>query len=161
MEAGQAIRAGSPRLARIDVSISGFLADTDLPPVRLPPQRAFPPVVILEEEAGSSHSSLEDQIDQFQFTEEGEASVRVVELSDSDADLDRASAAPGTGLVIAQPDISEDTEEEEGMDLQPRTGLRGLLSNRSKGQTSKEVSKGQMVPKAPVPPPPPSSDVAL
>ncbi|XP_050258138.1 uncharacterized protein LOC126703223 [Quercus robur] len=47
------------------------------------------------------------------------------------------------------------------MDLQPRTGLRGLLSNRSKGQTSKEVSKGQTVPKAPVPPPPPSSDTAL
>lgn len=64
-------------------------------------------------------------------------------------------------MVIAQPDISEDTEEEEGMDLQPRTGLRGLLSNRSKGQTSKEVSKGQIVPKAPAPPPPPSSGVAL
>ncbi|XP_050241220.1 uncharacterized protein LOC126690130 [Quercus robur] len=161
VEAGQAIRAGSPRLARIDVSIPGFLAATDLPPVQLPPQRAFPPVVIPEEEAGSSHSSLEDQIDQFQFTEEWKASVRVVELSDSDAELDRASAAPGTGLVIAQPDISEDTGEEEGMDLQPRTGLRGLLSNRSKGQTSKEVSKGQTVPKAPAPPPPPSSDAAL
>ncbi|XP_050259322.1 actin cytoskeleton-regulatory complex protein PAN1-like [Quercus robur] len=161
VEAGQAIRAGSPRLARIDVSIPGFLADTDLPPIQLPPQRVFPPVVIPEEEAGSSHSSLEDQIDQFQFTEEGEASVRVVEISDSDADLDRASAAAGTGLVIAQPDLSEDTEEEEGMDLQPRTGLRGLLSNRSKGQTSKEVSKGQTVPKAPAPPPPPSSGAAL
>ena len=161
VEAGQAIRAGSPRLARIDVSIPGFLADTDLPPIQLPPQRVFPPVVIPEEEAGSSHSSLEDQIDQFQFTEEGEASVRVVEISDSDADLDRASAAPGTGLVIAQPDLSEDTEEEEGMDLQPRTGLRGLLSNRSKGQTSKEISKGQVVSKAPAPPPPPSSGAAL
>ncbi|XP_050256816.1 uncharacterized protein LOC126702198 [Quercus robur] len=122
---------------------------------------SFPPVVIPEEEAGSSHSSLEDQIDQFQFTEEGEASVRVVEISDSDADLDRASAAAGTGLVIAQPDLSEDTEEEEGMDLQPRTGLRGLLSNRSKGQTSKEVLKGQTVPKAPAPPPPPPSGAAL
>ncbi|XP_050242409.1 uncharacterized protein LOC126691405 [Quercus robur] len=163
VEAGQAIRAGSPRLARIDVSIPGFLADTDLPPVQLPPNHIFPPVIIPEEEekAGSSHSSLEDQIDQFQFTEEGEASVRVVEISDSDADLDRASVAPGTGLVIAQPDISEDTEEEEGMDLQPRTGLRGLLSNRSKGQTSKELPKGQVVSKSPAPPPPPSSGATL
>lgn len=33
VEAGQAIRAGSPRLARIDVSIPGFLADTDLPSI--------------------------------------------------------------------------------------------------------------------------------
>ena len=33
VDAGQAIRAGSPRLACIDVSISGFLAWRDLPPV--------------------------------------------------------------------------------------------------------------------------------
>ena len=140
VDAGQAIRADSPRLARIDVSIPGFLASTDLPPVQLPAQRAFPAAVVPEEEAGSSHSSLEEQIDQFQFTEEGEVSARVVELSDSDDDLDRASAAPDTGLVIAQVDTSEEIEE-EGMDLKPRTGLRGLLSNRSKGQPSKDASK--------------------
>ena len=54
------------------------------------------------EEAGSSHSSLEDQIDQFHFAEEGEVSARLVELSDSDSDLVRASAAPDLGLVIAK-----------------------------------------------------------
>ena len=63
VEAGQAIRAGSPRLARIDVSVPGFLASRDLPPIQLPAQRAFPAVVVPKEEAGSSHSSLEDQID--------------------------------------------------------------------------------------------------
>ena len=88
-------------------------------------------------------------------------SARVVELSDSDADLDRASAAPDAALVIAQVDISEETEEEEGMDLKSRTGLRGLLSNRSKGQSSKDISKEQTAPKAPAPPLPPSSDAAL
>ena len=36
VEAGQAIRAGTPRLARIDVSIPGFLASRDLPPIQLP-----------------------------------------------------------------------------------------------------------------------------
>ena len=87
-------------------------------------------------------------------------SARVVELSDSDADLNRASAASDTGLVIAQVDISEETEE-EGMDLKPRSGLRGLLSNRNKGQSSKDVSKEQTAPKAPTPPLPPTSDVAL
>ena len=63
VEAGQAIRAGSPRLARIDVYVPGFLASRDLPLVQLPTQRAFPAVVVPAEEADSSHSSLEDQID--------------------------------------------------------------------------------------------------
>ena len=104
---------------------------------------------------------MEEQIDQFQFTEKGGVSARVVELSDFDDDLDRASAAPDTGLVIAQVDTSEEIEE-EGMDLKPRTGLRGLLSNRSKGQSSKDASKEQTATKAPAPPlPPPSSDAAL
>ena len=106
VDAGQVIRAGSPRLARIDVSIPGFLASTDLPPVQLPAQRALPAAVVPEEEAGSSHSSLEEQIDQFQFAEEGEVSSRVVELSDSNTDLDRALAAPDPGLVIVQVDTS-------------------------------------------------------
>ena len=60
VEPGQAIRAGSPRLARIDVFVPGFLASRDLPPVQLLAQRAFPAVVAPAEEAGSSHSSLED-----------------------------------------------------------------------------------------------------
>ena len=71
VEAGQAIKASSPRLARIDVSVPGFLASRDLPPVQLPAQRAFPVVVFPAEEAGSSHSSLEDQIDQFHFARGG------------------------------------------------------------------------------------------
>ena len=159
VEVGQAIRAGSPRLARIDVSIPGFLASRDLPPVQLLAQRALPAAVVLGEEAGSSHSSLEDQIDRFHFAEEGEVSARPVELSDSDSDLDHASTAPDLGLVIAQVDISQEVEE-KGMDLKQMFGLRGLLSNRSKGQSSKDVSKEQPTSKAP-PPLPPTSDAAL
>ena len=71
VEPGQAIRAGSLLLARINVSVPGFLASRDLPPVQLPAQCAFPVVVIPEEEAGSSHSSLEDQIDQSFSRREG------------------------------------------------------------------------------------------
>ena len=36
-DAGQAIRAGDPRLARINVFVPGFLARRNLPPVILPP----------------------------------------------------------------------------------------------------------------------------
>ena len=113
VEPGQAIRASSPRLARIDVSVPGFLASRDLPPVQLPAQRAFPTVVIPEEEADSSHSSLEDQIDQFHFAEEGKVSARIIELSDSDSDLDHTSAAPDLGLATAQVGTSQEPEEEE------------------------------------------------
>ena len=115
VDAGQAIRAGSPRLARIDVSIPGFLARRDLPPVQLPVQRVLPAEVVPREGADFSHSSLKVQIDQFLFSEEGEASTKLVELSDSDSDIDRASAAPDLGLVIAQVDTSQEIEE-EGMD---------------------------------------------
>ena len=41
-DVGQALRAGNPRLARIDVSKPGFLARRDLPPVVLPAQQNPP-----------------------------------------------------------------------------------------------------------------------
>ena len=87
-------------------------------------------------------------------------STKPVKLSNSDSDLDRASATPDLGLVIAQVDTSQEIEE-EGMDLKPRFGLRGLLSNRNKGQSSKDVPKEQPTSKAPPPPLPPTSDAAL
>ena len=87
-------------------------------------------------------------------------SARPVELSDSDSDLNRASAAPNLGLVIAQVDTSQEIEE-EGMDLKPRSGFRGLLSNRNKGQSSKDATKEQPISKAPPPPLPSTSDAAL
>ena len=57
--------------------------------------------VVLGDGADSSHSSLEVQIDQFRFSEEGEVSAKLIELSDSDSDIDSASTAPNLGLVIA------------------------------------------------------------
>ena len=86
-------------------------------------------------------------------------SARPVELSDSDLDFDRASVAPDLGLVIAQIDTSQELEEEI-IDLKQRSGLRSLLSNRNKGQSSKDVPKEQPTSKAP-PPPSPTSDAAL
>lgn len=46
-EVGHAIRAGDPRIHRIDVSKPDFLASEDLPPVRLPVQQIPPQLVIL------------------------------------------------------------------------------------------------------------------
>ena len=98
--------AGSPRLTHIDVSKPGFLARRDLPPVQLPIQRILQEVAAPGEGVDSSHSSLEDEIDHFRFTEEGEVPTRPIELSDSGSDLDRFSVAHSPGLVIAQIDTS-------------------------------------------------------
>ena len=85
--------------------------------------------------------------------------AKLVKLSDSDSDIDRALAAPNLGLVIAQVDTSQEIEE-EGMDLKSRSGLRGLLSNRNKGQSSRDAQKEQATSKVP-PPLPPTTDAAL
>ena len=71
-------------------------------------------------------------------------SERLVELSDSEADLDRFSATYSPRLIVAQ--VNTSSEEEEGMDLKQRSSLKGLLANRNKGSTTKEVTK------TPVPP---------
>ena len=67
---------------------------------------------------------------------------RPVELSDSEANLDRFSAAHSPGLIVARVDTS--SKEEEGMNLKQRSNLKGLLANRNKGSTSKEVLKTQV-----------------
>ena len=106
VDVGQAIRARSPLLAHIDVSKPGFLARRDLPPVQLPVQRVLQEVAAPGEGVDSSHSSLEAEIDQFRFAEEGEVSTRPVELSNFGSDIDRFSAAHTPTLVIAQIDTS-------------------------------------------------------
>ena len=58
-DVGQAIKVGSPRLARIDISKLGFLTRRDHPPV----QRVLQGVAALREEIDSTHSSLEAEID--------------------------------------------------------------------------------------------------
>ena len=80
MDVGNFIRAGDHRLARIDVSQPNFLAPYDLPPVDHPIPQGIPLVaqplqqVPLGEaiigEGTASSSSLEQEIDRFQFEEE-------------------------------------------------------------------------------------------
>ena len=72
---GHAIRAENPRINCIDVSKPKFLAQDDLPSVRLPVQQIPPQLVVLlqqvpleasteaEEEIASSRLSLEEEID--------------------------------------------------------------------------------------------------
>ena len=109
----------------------------------MPIPRAPQEVVVLKEEIASTHLSLEAEIEQFQLKEEGEVPERPVELSDSEVNLDRFSAAHSPRLTVTRVYPSSE-DEEEGMDLKQRTGLKGLLANRNKGSSSKEVPKTQV-----------------
>ena len=153
-DVGQALKAGNPRLARVDVFKPGFLAQRDLPPVVLSPQRVPQQVATPREESASSHHSLDAEIDQFLFKEEEGALERPVELSDSKTESDRFSTVHHPRLIVAQLDTSSEGEE-EGMDLKQRTSLKGLLANRNKGSTSKEIPKTQVPFSLPSPPPSP------
>ena len=75
-----------------------------------------------------------------------------MELSDYEHESDSFFVAHSPRLIVAWVDISSEVEE-EGMDLKPRTSLKGLLANRNKGLTSKEVPKTQVPPNLPLPPP--------
>ena len=94
---GHAIRAGSPRLARIDVSKPKFLAREDLKPVVLPGVRDPPPAAqlpppnnlevaaLVEGETESSRLSLEEEIEEFYFEEEVHKAP-LIELSDPEGE---------------------------------------------------------------------------
>ena len=100
MNVGHSIRAGSPRLARIDVSKPGFLARKDLPPVVLPvlqnlqlatlppPQENLEAAAFVKEETESSRLSLEEEIDEFYF-EEDTPKASLIELLDVEGEPDR------------------------------------------------------------------------
>ena len=158
---GQAIRVGSSRLARIDVSKPRFLAWRDLPPVALLVPQNLPPaalmlpqilpeaVAILEEEIASSCLSLEEEIDKFHFEEENNPRAPLINISDAEGELDRNSGVHTLILVIARPNNSSD-EEEDSMALNKgNKSLRELMATRGKESTSK------VAPKSKVPPPPP------
>ena len=80
LDVGNSIRAGDHRLARIDVSRPDFLTPYDLPPVDHPIPQGIPLVAqplqqvplgeAIIREGTASSSSLEQEIDRFQFEEE-------------------------------------------------------------------------------------------
>ena len=115
-EIGHAIRAGDPRVNRIDVSKPDFLAQEDLPPVRLPVQQIPHPLIIplqqvpleasivVEEEIASSQLSLKEEIDQFCFVEDVRPSKKSVNISDSKTKSVNLSSVHPKQLIITQVD---------------------------------------------------------
>ena len=151
-EIGHAIRAGDPRINRIDVSKPDFLAREDLPPVRLPIQQIPPSLIIplqqvpleapvvAEEEIASSRLSYEEEIDQFCFVEDVGPYEKPVDILDSETESVNLSSVHPKQLIITRID-SESEEEKEEMDQMKQLGLKGLLASTNKGGSSKEAPK--------------------
>ena len=142
----RSIRAGSPRLARINVSKPKFLARQDLKLVVLPGVQNPPPVAQLpppdnvevaaqaEGETESSRLSLEEEIDGFYFEKET-PKTPLIELSDPEGEHDRNSMV-GAPIIIA---CSEDSSDDEIDSMASNKGksFRELMASRGKGQSSK------------------------
>ena len=119
-DVGQAIRVGSPRLARIDISKPGFLARMDLPPVpwlilqnplpvALPlPQAPSIVVAIPTEWVASSRLSLEEEIDKFHFEEEQSPRAPLICISNTEGESDRNYGVYNPYLILAHPDGSDE-----------------------------------------------------
>ena len=158
-DVGKVIRASDSRLARIDVSVPGFPTREGTVQVELP-SHCFPHEERAPREGTTSSClSLEEEIDQFRLEEEREEQGEpVIEVSDSKCKLDKSSGVGSTEFVVARRTGNlEEEEEEEEMPLERKkgAGLHELLTDRSKGSTSKDASGSQLPP--PLSPPPPSA----
>ena len=141
-------------MARIDVSVPGFLARKDLPPVVLPPQQVLPEVAAAPRvEIASSRLSLEEEINKFHFEEEETQEAQIVHISKAEDEPDRHSGVHTPILVIARLDNTSKEEEDEMALNRGNKNLRDLMAARNKGSTSQEVPKSQVPPTLPPPPP--------
>ena len=123
-------------------------------PVDQPSQCAPHEAAALREETTSLCLSLEEEINQFQLEEEREEQGDpVIHISDAEDEFDRISGVRTLCLVVANIDNSSEEEEEE-MALNPRKGLKELLTGRNKGSSSKEAQRSQPLPTLSPPPPP-------
>ena len=151
------------RLAWIDVSKPGFLARRDLPTVVLPVSQNLPPVAlspqilletaaIPEEEIASSRLSLEEEIDKFRFEEENNLKAPLINISNTEGELDRNFGVHTPILVLARPDNSFDEEEDSMVLNKGNKSLRGLMASRGKESMTKATPKSQVPSNLPPPP---------
>ena len=153
LDVGNSIRVGDHHLVRIDVSRPDFLAPYDLPPIDHPIPQGIPLVAqplqevqlgeaIIREETASS-SSLEQEIDRFQFEEE------TILVSEAEEEVDEHSCVQTPAQLVTY--IADTSDEEE---IAPKTGpsLKELMKNKNKTPSPQDKHKSKPL----VNPPPPS-----
>ena len=149
-------------MARIDVSRPDFLAPYDLPPVDHPIPQGIPLIaqplqeiqlgeVIIREETASS-SSLEQEIDRFQFEEE------TILVSKAEEEVDEHSCVQTPAQLVTY--IADTSNEEE---MAPKTGpsLKELMRNRNKVPSPQDKNKSKHPTNPPPPPPQVPVDLGL
>ena len=148
-------------MARIDVSQPGLLAPYDLPPIDHPipqgiplaaqPLQQVPLGQAIVKEGVASSSSLEEEIDKFQFEEEA------IVISEAEEEADEYSCVQIPAQIITYIGDSSDEEEE----MVPKTGpsLRELMKSRNKAPSPQDKNKSK--PLVNPPPSPPQLPVDL
>ena len=161
LDVSNAIRANDYRLACIDVSWPHFLALHDLPPIDHPipqgiplaaqPLQQVPLGQAVVEERTAFSSSLEEEIDKFQFEEE-ETQVEAIVISEAEEETDEYSCVQTPAPIVTYVEDSSDNEAEE-MASKPTPSLRELMKGRNKAPSPQEANKSK--PQVNPPPPPP------
>ena len=161
LDVGNAIRANDYRLAHIDVSWPHFLALHNLPlvdhpipqgiPLAAQPFQQVPLGQAVAEEGTASSSSLEEEIDKFQFEEE-ETQVEAIVISEAKEETDEYSCIQTPPPIVTYVEDSSDNEAQE-MAPKPSPSLRELMKARNKAPSPQEANKSKP-PVNPLPPPP-------
>ena len=145
LDVGNGIKANDYRLACIDMSRPHFLAPHDLPPVDHPilqgiplaaqPLKQVPLGQAVAEEGTASSSSLEEEIDKFQFEEE-EMRVEAIVILEAEEETDEYSCIQTSAPIVTYVEDSSDNEAEE-MTPKPSPSLRELMKARNKAPSPK------------------------
>ena len=111
------------------------------------------------EEGIASFSSLEEEIDKFQFEEE-ETRVEAILISEAEEETDEYSCVQTSTPIVTYVEDSSDNEEEE-MAPKPTPSLRELMKGRNKTPFPQEANKSKPSVNPPPPPPPLPADLGL
>ena len=162
LDVGNTFRANDYRLARIDVSRLNFLAPYDLLPVDHPipqgvpltaqPIQQVPLGQAVAEKGIASSSSLEEEIDKFQFEEEETQGVKAIVISEAEEETDEYSCIQTLAPIISYVEDSSNNEVEE-MASKSGNCLRELMKGRNVAPTPQKAYKSK--PRVNPPPPPP------
>ena len=112
---------------------------------------------VVAEEGTASSSSLEEEIDKFQFEEE-EMQVEAIVISEAGEETDEYSCIQTPAPIVTYVEDSLNNKAEE-MAPKPSPSLRELMKARNKAPSPQEANKSK--PPVNPPPPPPQLPVDL